>query len=261
MTKGYTKPTLLLRVDSKERIESICLEGHIFMRMVNKYHTKANENPNESISDFYDGKGSKNIHRHLLLDINNDGNVKSYFIGTGKDSFTRANQCIFSMIGVRPRSLKKIRDNEYRWTLPWSVIEGLLGERKACECAILIIWDTSIFVERWKAEIEKRGLSAMWGFVEYDDLDFKPKHDTNTQMYALECCFHKEMKFARQQEYRFAACANESEDIKDLRLGELDKNTYQACLIDKGKDLVIKIEVANNQNIYYLAWVQGDNKN
>ena len=254
MSKGHKIPILLLRIDYKDRIEELCLNGHIYMGLVSKYHKKANNSQSELISDHYEGKGTTWIRQFIDLNPPNDAKGPNLcYLGTGKQSFLNANQCVFCMIGV-----EKISESEETWTLPWPEILGMLGERKVDECAVLIMWDTTNFIKRWQTEMLKRDLFSMAGFVEYDDHDFDNKHDSFTAGYALESCFHKDKRYAGQHEYRFAACANEKEDIKDLYIGKLDERSYGDLPIDEGKSLAITIipKASGVGNAYYASWVQ-----
>ena len=268
----YTRPILLLRIDTKDRIENLCRYGHIYMSSPKKYHEKSLDFSTELISDTSDGKGSENVRMYLQLDKKDYERIglaedegKLHYIGTGKNAYTNANQCIFCMVGVHRRNLIETNEKEYIWSLSWSAIQGLVGDkRKHEDCGIFVTWGVEEFVEKWLAEIRKRDFNARWGFVTYDDHKYIPESQSSSTIeYALEACFHKDVIYAEQREFRFAACNSTNSDIEDLKVGELSVESYNLLGIQEGCNLQLMIKREKSAktsdkfvNTYYAGWIK-----
>jgi len=235
---------LLLRLDKIEYIDDICKNGRIYMRLLRKFKEAMYPSNHELISDKNEGVGTDQIQYYLNANLDSDNitNAKWEYIGTGKDFYySSVYPCVFCMIGIHPKSLYECSKNEFHWLLTWSTINGMLNSRCVNDCSILMIWNFEEIVSKWVDEINRRKIKGMYGFVAYDNHSFVPNSKIHTEQNALESCFHKDIYYKEQSEFRFAVSARDDKDISDIEIGALAQESYRVMPIKPGKDLHIKI--------------------
>ncbi len=239
MLQPIPMPIALFKITKKKIIEDIVNSGHIYMPAVSYFRKQVIKNPSSLIWDINEASESRKNYCYVRRKGDNEwmpifNNDPDTHLAVG------ANQCIFCTYSINWR-LEMISEKTYSHIIPWNVIKEIVGDNSIEDYAILLFEFPFKTLEKFNQKLKENNYIGAWGYIGYDNHNFIPNEEQNANEYALEVCFHKDVKFSGQNEFRFVALNSKDEAIKNLYLGKLDDDEYNIIDIVEQRDLEITV--------------------
>lgn len=152
------------------------------------------------------------------------------------------NAYIYCMYGLKyDVKYYNAQSNKYFYNIPWSYIEPLW---QGDDTEMMVIVNTSVFINKFQEAAKKSGLSHAYGKVHYD-LDEK-LHDVDYFTSAIndnfESVYHKIADgYELQKEVRFTVICPDKPDHYELQLDNDQKLKFTIIPLFYGKDIGVEL--------------------
>lgn len=237
--KGNNDCIIAYKIVEKQYVDSIVNRGQIYFGLLENYRRMAQEGK-DSIGDRYEASLTTKI---MVCIGDSKGNYKEiHGPNAGCNIQIDKNQCAFCCYVVGLKSFDKGTDGKYRLRIPYSDLKRICEDKGGIEKCSIIIFDLNQIIKIYDSLKEKRLRYAGYKIM-YDDYDYIPQNkDIKSPGYALECCFHKQKKYAYQKEFRIAALNTDKKPIDDLFIA-VEENDFQVAELKDGYDFCCCVEV------------------
>lgn len=237
--KGNNDCIIAYKIVEKQYVDSIVNRGQIYFGLLKDYRRMEAEGK-DSIGDRYEASLTTQIMECIG---DSQGNyTEIHGSNAGCNIRINANQCAFCCYMVGLKSFEKGVDGKYRLRIPYSDLKRICEDKGGVEKCSIIIFDTRQ-ISKICDSLKRRKLWHDRGKIIYDDYDYIPKNkDIKSPDYALECCFHKQKKYAYQKEFRIAALNTDKKPIDDLFIA-VEENDFQVAELKDGYDFCCCVEV------------------
>ena len=224
-------PFMFLKLVEKEFVKNILNDGQIYFNLISNYRDLQNNQNKNAVGD----KTECQLTTKISLFIeDHSGKCRAFHSKQGSKAFINSNQCAFCLYAVTPQMFKPIGKNNQNIdenelcldkVMFKKFTDTIMSDKKD---GSFIIFRKNV-IDKIVEELKKRNLSYGYGLVAYDNFDYIPEYEINSQKYILECCFHKLEKYSYQNEYRIVALNTKKSPIDDLYI-TLEKEDF--TLID-----------------------------
>lgn len=237
--KGNNDCIIAYKIVEKQYVDSIVNRGQIYFGLLEDYRRMEAEGK-DSIGDRCEASLTSQIMECI-------GDSKGNYIeihgpNAGCNIRINANQCAFCCYMVGLKSFEKGTDGKYRLRISYSDLKRICEDKGGVEKCSIIIFDLNQIIKMYDSLKEKRLPYAGYKIM-YDDYDYIPQNkDIKSPGYALECCFHKQKKYAYQKEFRIAALNTDQKPIDDLFIA-VEENDFQVAELKDGYDFCCCVEV------------------
>lgn len=200
------------KIVEKAYVQNIVEHGQIYFGLLKNYR-KMEQESKSAVGDNCEATVTKQVRQFLYI---NGQWVEIHGSNAGYNSRVNANQCAFCLYSDRLKSFEKLSENKYRYIIPYSVIDAICKDKGGVDNCAIIIFDNSAIRKIYDA-LRARNLQFSSQKVIYDNFNYIPQNkEIGSPKYALECCFHKDTKYAYQKEFRIAVLNTEDKAIDDL---------------------------------------------
>ncbi len=222
---------IFFKIIEKKYITNFQQDGQVYFGLLKDYRKIENEGQQE-IGDFCEASLTRKTQIYISIP---DGKYERiHGDKAGNNIRINANQCAFCFYALGLKRFDKKSETKFIHKIPTDLLEKLCRDKGGVEnCVIMVFYDD--FIHKIIDEINKKGLPCAANRVLYDDYEYIPQFDINSNEYALECCFHKRAKYKYQNEFRIVTLNNKDEPLKDL-------------YVDVAPDQLQFLEVKNNQD-------------
>lgn len=235
--RGYDDHMIAYKVVEKKYIDNLVNQGQIYFGLLEDYRKMEQENKCQ-IGDCHEAALTNYICEYVEID---GQYVEIHGPNAGNNIRINANQCAFCFYMVGLKSYIKGADEKYRFCISGTDLEKICIDKGGIENCAIIIFDCDV-IEKIYNELKNRKLLFRSHKIIYDDFNYVPKCNINTELFQLECCFHKQKKYAYQNEYRIAALNNKKKPIDDLFI-KVEENDFQVVELKDGHDFCCCVEV------------------
>ena len=227
---------LLLRISQCEYNESLWKEYTLYMNSQNYFKRQGLEGQ----CDISEGLV---VNGPAYLRYSSDEGKNWRELGEVQSISRDCNAYIYCMYGVifNRDKYDPIR-NEYVHDIPWECISGLYVDNIT---ELMLLKNTSVFLNKFEQSVNEAGLSYSYGPVKYD-LEEKLK-DTDYFRDVInapvQVLFHKKKEYEMQNEVRFAVICPDKPDHYELHMK--NDNTLIFERVKLKRDLSIRIVIKN----------------
>ena len=234
------------KIVEKAYVQNIVEHGQIYFGLLRNYR-KMEQESKSAVGDAGEATVTKQVREYLKV---NGEYVEIHGPNAGYNCRVNANQCAFCLYSEGLKSFEKLSENKYQYTIPCFVIEAVCKDKGGVGNCAIIIFDTKVIRKIYDA-LKKKKLQFSGQKVIYDNFDYVPTNkEIGSPEYALECCFHKDERYAYQKEFRIVALNTEDNPIDDLfipiapddfQVVELVDGFEFQCLIDISAEVTGRI--------------------
>lgn len=200
------------KIVEKKYVKSIIEQGQIYFGLLENYR-KMEQQDKYAVGDSSEASLTKKVNSFLNI----GGKwVEIHGPNVGYNSRINANQCAFCLYAVGLQSCNEIAENELEYTIPYSTLEAFCKDKGGINNCSIIVFELTEIRKIYDA-LRQRKLPFSGNRVIYDNFDYIPQNRSiQTPEYAIECCFHKDKRFAYQREFRIVARNTANKPIDDL---------------------------------------------
>lgn len=226
------------KIVEKAYVQNIVEHGQIYFGLLRNYR-KMEQESKSAVGDAGEATVTKQVREYLKV---NGEYVEIHGPNAGYNCRVNANQCAFCLYSDGLKSFEKLSKNKYQYTIPYSVIDAICKDKGGVENCAIIIFDINLIRKIYDA-LRERKLQFLGQKVIYDDFDYIPVNkEIGSSKYALECCFHKEKRYAYQKEFRIAVLNTEDNPINDLFI-PVAPNDFQVMGLANGFEFQCLVEI------------------
>ena len=228
---------LFYKIVEKKYAKCLTQQGQIYFGLLDNYRRMEQQNMRE-IGDRFEASLTTRIGEYLNI----DGEYHEiHGPNVGCNVRINANQCAFCCYYVGLKGFTRLGENHYQFLLTSSDIEKICADKGGEENCAIAIFDSDVIQKIYRV-LKDRHFSYAGKRVVYDDYAYIPEHDIHSPDYAIECTFHKSLKYSYQKEFRITALNYEKAPISDLFI-HVDDKDFDVIELKKGFDLKCEIEL------------------
>ena len=233
--KGTDDYLIFFKIIEKDYLQKLVKDGQVYFSMLSTIREMEQKEGKSSIGDKNECLLTKKIQEYIVYE-------GEYYQIHGEDSGynvkINSNQCVFCSYAVGLKSFVSEDNQNYYHKVPYSTIRDICKDKNGIENCVILAFDINIINRICNALRDNFSFSK--GSIIYDDFDYIPRNDINSEKYALECCFHKESKYEYQKEFRIAAINHTKHSIdnlyidvteNDFTIMELKENCDFCCYV------------------------------
>lgn len=234
------------KIVEKAYVQNIAEHGQIYFGLLKNYR-KMEQESKSAVGDNCEATVTKQVSQYINI---NGQYVEIHGPNAGYNCRVNANQCAFCLYSDGLKAFEKLSESEYRYTIPYSVIDAVCKDKGGVDNCAIIIFDIKTIRKIYDALREKK-LPFCGQKVIYDNFDYIPVNkEIGSPGYALECCFHKDKRYAYQKEFRIAVLNAENKPIDDLFI-PVDTDDFQVMELVDGFEFqcLVKVRAEMTDNI------------
>lgn len=227
------------KIVEKAYVQNIVEHGQIYFGLLRNYR-KMEQESKSAVGDSCEATVTKRIQQYLYID---DKFVEIHSQNVGYNCRVNGNQCVFCLYSEELKSFKRLSENKYQYTIPYSTIEAICRDKGGVGNCAIIVFKANTIKKIYDA-LKKKKLRFDSQKVVYDNFDYIPiNKKIGSPEYALECCFHKDKKYAYQKEFRIAVLNTEDNPIDDLFI-PVDPDELQVVELVDGFEFQCLVDVS-----------------